>query len=314
VRDARYARNDDLAYVIYRSCMLRVDRMRVLREVARQGSFSAAADALHLTQPAVSRHVAKLERETGMRLVDRLPGRLRLTDAGRALVEHAETLMAALSAADRSLDALRGAKAGTLRIASFPSAAVSLVAGALRAFRRAHPDVEVSFVDAQSNEALEVVRAGEADVALAFGPAPADAAGLRLLPLLSDRLKAALPLSHPLATRERLRLQELRDEGWIVGTAATLTIDACRAAGFEPRIVARTDQQNASHAFVAAGLGVTLVTSLRLVHPSHRMAVIAVTDPEVEREVYAATLDAAPVAPPTARFLALLERQARSLR
>jgi DNA-binding transcriptional LysR family regulator len=293
--------------------MVRADRLRVLREVARRGSFSAAADALHLTQPAVSRNVAKLERETGMRLVDRLPGRLRLTDAGRALVEHAETVMAALSAAERSLDALRGAQAGTLRIASFPSAAVSLVAGALRTFHRAHPDVEVSFVDAQSNEALEVVRAGEADIGLAFGPAPADAAGLRLLPLLSDRLKAALPLTHTLAARPRLRLEELRDEDWIVGTTATLTIDACRAAGFEPRIVARTDQQNATHAFVAAGLGVTLVTSLRLVHPAHRLAVVALSDP-VGRQVYAATLDAAPPAPPTARFLALLERQARSLR
>jgi DNA-binding transcriptional LysR family regulator len=294
--------------------MLRTDRMRVLREVARQGSFSAAADALHLTQPAVSRHVAKLERETGMRLVDRLPGRLRLTDAGRTLVEHAETVMAALTAAERSLDALRGAQAGSLRIASFPSAAATLVAGALRALHREHPDVEVGFVDAQSDEALEVVRAGEADVALAFGPATGDPAGLRLLALLSDRLQAALPAAHPLAARKRLHLHELRDEGWIVGTTATLIVDACRRAGFEPRIVARTDQQNAGHAFVAAGLGVSLVTSLRLVHPAHRLAVVPLADPGVERRVYAATLDAAPMAPPTARFLALLERQARSLR
>jgi DNA-binding transcriptional LysR family regulator len=294
--------------------MLRTDRMRVLREVARQGSFSAAADALHLTQPAVSRHVAKLERETGMRLVDRLPGRLRLTDAGRTLVEHAETVMAALTAAERSLDALRGAQAGSLRIASFPSAAATLVAGALRALHREHPDVEVGFVDAQSDEALEVVRAGEADVALAFGPATGDPAGLRLLALLSDRLQAALPAAHPLAARKRLHLHELRDEGWIVGTTATLIVDACRRAGFEPRIVARTDQQNAGHAFVAAGLGVSLVTSLRLVHPAHRLAVVPLADPGVERRVYAAKLDAAPMAPPTARFLALLERQARSLR
>jgi DNA-binding transcriptional LysR family regulator len=294
--------------------MLRADRMRVLREVARQGSFSAAADALHLTQPAVSRHVAKLERETGMRLVDRLPRRLRLTDAGRTLVEHAETVIATLTAAERSLEALRGAQAGSLRIASFPSAAATLVAGALRALHREHPDVEVGFVDAQSDEALELVRAGEADVALAFGPATGDPVGLRLLTLLSDRLQAALPAAHPLAARKRLHLRELGDEGWIVGTTATLIVDACRRAGFEPRIVARTDQPNAAHAFVAAGLGVSLVTSLRHVHPAHRLAVVPVADPAVERQVYAATLDAAPVAPPTARFLALLERQARSLR
>lgn len=293
--------------------MLRADRLRVLREVARQGSFSAAADALHLTQPAVSRHVAKLERETGMRLVDRLPGRLRLTDAGRTLVEHAETVVASLTAAERSLDALRGGETGTLRIASFPSAAASLVAGALRAFHRAHPGIEISFADAQSDEALEVVRAGEADVALAFGPGPADAAGLRVVPLLADRLQAALPAGHRLAGRSRVRLAELRDEGWIVGTTATLTVDACRRAGFEPRIVARTDQQNASHALVAAGLGVTLVTSLRLVHPAHRLAVVPLADGEVERRVYAATLDATPVAAPIARFLTMLERQARAL-
>jgi DNA-binding transcriptional LysR family regulator len=314
VRDDRYARNDDLTYLLYRSCMMRADRLRVLLEVARRGSFSAAADALHLTQPAVSRHVAKLERETGMRLVDRLPGRLRLTDAGRTLVEHAETVVGTLTAAERSLDALRGGQAGTLRIASFPSAAASLVAGALRAFHRAHPEVEVSFADAQSDEALEVVRAGEADVALAFGPGPRDMTGLRVAPLLSDRLQAALPAAHPLAGRASVRLEELRDEGWIVGTTATLTVDACRRAGFEPRIVARTDQQNAGHAFVAAGLGVSLVTSLRLVHPAHRLAVVPLADPAVERQVYAATLDADPVAPPIARLLTLLERQARALR
>jgi DNA-binding transcriptional LysR family regulator len=293
--------------------MLRADRLRVLREVARQGSFSAAADALHLTQPAVSRHVAKLERETGMRLVDRLPGRLRLTDAGRTLVEHAETVVASLTAAEHSLDALRGGESGTLRIASFPSAAASLVAGALRAFHRAHPEVEIAFADAQSDEALEVVRAGDADVALAFGPGPADAAGLRVVPLLADRLQAALPAGHRLAGRSRVRLAELRDEGWIVGTTATLTVDACRRAGFEPRVVARTDQQNAGHALVAAGIGVMLVTSLRLVHPAHRLAVVPLADVEVERQVYAATLDATPVAPPIARFLTMLERQARAL-
>jgi molybdate transport repressor ModE-like protein len=293
--------------------MLRADRLRVLREVARHGSFSAAADALHLTQPAVSRHVAKLERETGMRLIDRLPGRLRLTDAGRALTEHAENVVAALGAAERSLDALRGGHAGTLRVASFPSAAASLVAGSLRSFHRAHPEVALHFVDAQSDAALAVVRAGDADVALAFGSEHADAAGLRVVPLLTDRLQAALPANHPLARRSRLRLAELRDEGWVVGTTATLTIDACRRAGFEPRIVARTDQQNAGHAFVAAGLGVALVNSLRLVHPSHRLAIVPLADPVVEREVYAAVLDATPQAPPTANFLTILERRAASL-
>src|ERR671932_1359747 len=115
--------------------MLDVRRMRVLREVARQGSFSAAADALAYTQSAVSQQIAALEREAGVRLVERNARGVRLTDAGRALVEHADAILARLADAEAELEAIAGLRGGRLRLASVPTPGSALVPPALSTFR-----------------------------------------------------------------------------------------------------------------------------------------------------------------------------------
>src|ERR671929_607485 len=121
--------------------MIDVRRMRVLREVAQQGSFSAAAEALSFTQSAISQHVAALERETGAQLVERGPRGVRLTDAGRALVAHAEAILARIEDAEEELAAIAGLRGGRLRLATFPSAGATLVPRALGEFHRPYPDV-----------------------------------------------------------------------------------------------------------------------------------------------------------------------------
>src|ERR671929_1421087 len=107
--------------------MLDVRRLRVLREVAARGSFSAAAEALAYTQSAVSQQIAALEREAGTRLVDRSARGVRLTDAGRALVEHADIILARLSDAEAELEAIAGLRRGHLRLGAFPSAGASVI-------------------------------------------------------------------------------------------------------------------------------------------------------------------------------------------
>src|SRR5918997_2129827 len=102
--------------------MLDVRRLRVLRAVARAGSFSGAAQELSFTQSAISQHVAALEREAGTSLVDRGARGVRLTDAGRALVAHADAIIARLDDAEQELAAIAGLRGGRLRLASFPSA------------------------------------------------------------------------------------------------------------------------------------------------------------------------------------------------
>src|ERR1700722_11827274 len=123
--------------------MLDLRRIHVLCEVARHGSFSSAAESLGYTQPAVSRQVATLEAETGAVLVNRAADGARLTDAGEVLVRHAEVIFAALDDAENELRAVMGLEAGRVRLATFSSAAATIVPLAIARFRDMHPNVEL---------------------------------------------------------------------------------------------------------------------------------------------------------------------------
>src|SRR5436305_8001280 len=145
--------------------MLDVRRLRVLREVAARGSFSAAADALHFTQSAVSQQIAALEREAGMPLVDRSARGVRLTAAGEALVRHADVILARLADAEAELEAIAGLRGGRLRLASFPSAGATIAPAAIARFRERFPGVEVTLEPREPHEGLECVQSGECDIA-----------------------------------------------------------------------------------------------------------------------------------------------------
>src|ERR671931_567794 len=146
--------------------MLDVRRLRVLREVAACGSFSAAAESLSYTQSAVSQQIAALEREAGTVLVERSARGVRLTDAGRALVEHADVILARLSDAEAELEAIAGLRGGRLRLAAFPSAGASIMPEAIARYRERHPAVELSLEPAEPEPGLVKLRGGEVDIAL----------------------------------------------------------------------------------------------------------------------------------------------------
>src|SRR3954462_2936451 len=148
--------------------MLDVKRLRVLREVAARGSFSAAADALSYTQSAVSQQIAALEREAGATLVERGARGVHLTQAGRALVVHADAILAPLTAAERELESIAGLHGGQLRLVAFPSAASPLMPVATAEFRRRHRAAEVSLEPRERADAINCVKSGDCDVALAI--------------------------------------------------------------------------------------------------------------------------------------------------
>src|SRR5918998_4271545 len=148
--------------------MFDVKQLRVLRAVAEHGSFSAAADALSYSQPAISQQIAALEKRAATTLVDRGSRGVRLTDAGQALVEHAEVVLARLAAAEAELDAIAGIRGGRVRLASFPTAGASLLPPAVALFTERHPDVELSFVEREPDDAAQMLRAAELEVALVF--------------------------------------------------------------------------------------------------------------------------------------------------
>jgi molybdate transport repressor ModE-like protein len=277
--------------------MLDVRRLRVLREVALRGSFSAAAEALTYSQSAVSQQIAALEREAGTRLVERNGRGIRLTDAGRALVRRADAILVELAAADAELQAIAGLRGGRVRVSTFASAATALLPAAVTAFRAAHPavQVELSLVEA-TEEAIGGLRTGRADLVLVARPAgepPTDQVEAHRL--LEDPMLAVLPGGHRLARRRTLRLDDLAGEPWVLGGGpgcsdrATI-LRACHAAGFEPRVTVDfpTDDYNATQGMVAAGAGVTLLPRLALTVPRDDLAVRPLAGAGPSREVVAA--------------------------
>src|SRR5262245_46477036 len=146
--------------------MLDVRRMRVLREVAVQGSFSAAAEALSFTQSAVSQQIAALERETGTVLVQRSARGVRLTEAGEALVRHADAVLCRLAEAEAELEAIAGLRGGRLRMAAFESAGATIMPEAIARYRERHPAIELTLEPAEPGPALAKPRAGGGDLGL----------------------------------------------------------------------------------------------------------------------------------------------------
>jgi DNA-binding transcriptional LysR family regulator len=295
--------------------MLNPRRLRVLREVATRGSFSAAAEALAFTQSAVSQQVATLERETGTRLVERGVRPVRLTDAGRALLAHAEAVLARLDEAQQELQEIAGLRRGRLRLASFPTAIATLVPDAVVRFNRRHPDVELTVLDDHRQGLLPRLARWELDLALIYDHAalPEPDVELARTRLLDDPFELVVPDGHPLTRRASVALEELADQTWIGGTPdgayARIVLHSCRAAGFEPRVVFGSDDYNAVQAFVAVGLGIAVLPRLALAFIRPGLARVALTEPPVRR-IAAARLAASYRSAATASMLNVLQETA----
>jgi molybdate transport repressor ModE-like protein len=251
--------------------MLDVRRLQMLQAVSRAGSVSAAARELGYTQPAVSHHIARLEEEVGTALITRLGRGVRLTDAGRMLVEHADAVLLRLSAAEEEVAAIAGLRAGRVRLVTFPSGSATLMAGALTRMRAAHPGVEVTFEEAEPEEAIPRLRSGDADLVLAFSYAAVgvrDGRDLETIALLHDPSHAVVhPAHRAAADAPPLALERLASDTWIAGCERCRghLLHLTRAAGFTPAITYATDDYVTVQSLVAAELGVTLLPALALV-------------------------------------------------
>jgi DNA-binding transcriptional LysR family regulator len=291
--------------------MLDVRRMRVLREVAVRGSFSAAADALSFTQSAVSQQIAALEREAGATLVQRSARGVRLTDAGEALVRHTDAIMARLAEAEAELEAIAGLRGGRLRMAAFESAGATLMPPAIAAFSAQHPAVELSLSLSEPEDCIPLLRSGQLDLAIVFESAVQRADdGIDRMHLIEDPMFLVLPRDHPLAGRRRVRLADLAGEAWIGGEpdceCNRLISRACAAAGYQPRIAFETDDYTAMQGFVAAGVGVSLIAELGLTSVRDDIVVRDLGRETPVRQIYAATLADGYRSPATQAMLDIL--------
>lgn len=292
-------------------------QLRVLQAVGEAGSFSAAADRLDYTQPAVSKIVAALERAAGTVLVDRGIRPLRLTDAGEALTRGAAAAAERLAAAEAELEAIRTLAGGTLRVATFSSAGTGFVIAALQRFRADHPDVAVALVERSlPSAAVRELRAGEFDVVVTFDhPAAGDLAAedLEVTPLVDDAWDLVVARDHPLAAREAVTFADLAADGWILpdfgptSPSYRLIARGCAAAGFEPRIVFRLNDCHMTQAMVAAGEGIALQPRMML-QPRHPgIAVVPLAEDAPVRRIVAVRLPTRYRTPALTRFMELMQ-------
>ncbi|MEU4444191.1 LysR family transcriptional regulator [Actinosynnema sp. NPDC050801] len=252
--------------------MLDVRRLRLLRDLAHLGTIAAVARAHAYTPSAVSQQLAALQREAGVPLLEHTGRGVRLTPAGSALVEHAETILAALEAASATVAAARTGLSGAVRIGAFPSAVPTLLPSALVALGHDHPALDLMVTELDPVDVPDALRDGRLDVALwhDYDVAPVEPdPGVDSVRLLDETVFLAVPATRSPDPGDPIG--RTRDEAWIVGSPGTLCHTAamrvCQAAGFAARVRHHADDFTAVLALVAAGQGVALVPELGAAHP-----------------------------------------------
>jgi DNA-binding transcriptional LysR family regulator len=253
--------------------------LAALQALAEERSFGRAAHKLGYTQSAVSQQIATLERAVGERLVER-PGGPRpvtLTEAGRLLLRHAESIMARLQAAQADLAALSSGAAGTLRVGTFQSVGAKVLPSVMRRFREAWPDVEIELRESHSDiELAACVERGELE--LTFVQLPIDNPSLATVELLRDPYVLVVPAASPLAQRERPpTLREIAEQpliGFRACRSTELVADQLRTTGREPRFVFRSDDNGTVQGLAAAGVGVAVVPLLTVDENDESIATI----------------------------------------
>jgi DNA-binding transcriptional LysR family regulator len=244
--------------------------LRVLREIAERGSFSAAATALGYTQSAVSRQVAGLEQAARAQLFQRRRGGVELTPAGRTLLRYAAVILEELDSAERALSGAPPTD-GRVRLGAFASAGAVLLPRALAALRHSHPKLTVTTREAGTPALVRAVRAGTLDLAL-FALAPpfrapdVDAPALVLETLSEHSLLVAVPADHELAAQDSVRLAQLHGQRWITSPKAgdETPLGAWPGLDARPRVVHVTRDWLTKLNLVAAGLGFTTIPALLL--------------------------------------------------
>lgn len=299
--------------------MPELKQLRVLSAIADTGSFSAAAERLDYTQPAVSKIVASLELEMGAVLVDRDTRPIRLTDAGETLARYARETSERLVTAEAEVEAIARADSGTLSVGVFSSAGAAFFVDALRELRTNHPGVQVSITEGMPSALVRQLRDGDIDLAIVFDFPQAGenrGEGLTVQHLLDDPFDVVLPVDHRLTGVDRVSYADLATEDWLLpdfgAESPTFKVidKGCAAAGFEPRILYRVNDCDMTLALVAASEGISVLPRLMLPrdHPGIRIKPLA--DGAPVRRIIAVQRPARYTRPATERFLGMLRRAA----
>lgn len=244
---------------------MEIQQLRYFLAVARAKNFSRAAERCHVAQPSLSQQIMKLEAELGERLLERSRREARLTEAGRLFLPHAERVLAELELGREKVNEARGVMRGRIALGVIPTVAPYHLPAVLRDFAVSNPEIQVNVTEAPTAELVRATQAGELDVALVS--LPVVARGLAAVEAFSEELWLALPKRHPLAKREGdVKIGELSEEPFMLlqdsHCLAGQSLEFCAMRGFAPKVSFRSAQMETIQAFVAAGMGVSMVPEM----------------------------------------------------
>ena len=268
-----------------------VSRLRALRELSVRSTMAAVAEALNVSPSAVSQQISLLEAEAGITLVKRRGRGVVLTAAGLRLVERADRILQELEAARIDVAELQSELSGELRVAAFPSIAAALLPKVLHQLSRQHPHLTVQFTEMEPAESLAALRSWQTDVAIIDDlnvPLGMLDANTITTPLTQDVFNIMVSKDHPLAEQPTVTMDRLRGEWWAIDTASETYVrmlnEACRAAGFAPKIVARCKGFEVTIAMIREGYGISMLPGLRSSHDLEDVWVCKLM-PEIRRRI-----------------------------
>lgn len=296
------------------------ERILLLGDVARCGTMTLAAESLGYSVSAISQQIRKLEQEAGQPLIERHNRGIVLTDAGRAVVEHAEQIRGRLKSLDYSLDDIAGVRAGSLRMGTFPTAGSSLMPLAISRFRVAHPKIALTVNSVRLGSLLRMVNNREVSMTLLWDYpwSVLDNDDMHFLHLMDDPTDLIVSVTHPLAGRDSIRMTELLDELWVVRDDDHPMIDVLRRAanngGFQPQVAYVANDYQEAQAMVAVGVGIALVPRLALTVLRDDVRIIPVSGPATHRRILLGRMKNSVASPAEVSMTTMLVDAARLLK
>jgi DNA-binding transcriptional LysR family regulator len=287
-------------------------QLRYLVALAEERHFTRAAAREHVAQPALSQQIRRLEEEVGVTLVERTTRQVTITHAGQLLVARGRRILGEIDAASAELGALKGMESGHVTVGTMHTMGPVDVSVPLAIFHERHPGIELTVREQSSEELAEMLRDDTLDLAYLSVTERVESHGLGLQQLVSEELVAVLPTDHRFASRRKLRMAELEGEEFISyregARLRELLVAAGRHAGFQPQIKLESNESGRIRRLVARGMGVAILPRSDAVAPGADVAVTALVDPSLSRDITLAWRQGRRHPPGVAEFLALARR------
>ncbi len=284
-------------------------QLRYLVALADERHFTRAAAREHVAQPALSQQIRRLEDELGLALVERTTRQVKITEAGELLVARARRILAELHAAYDEIEAVKGVETGRVSVGTMHTMGPVDLSLVLAIFHDRHPGVDLTVREEASEDLARMIRDGELDLAFLSVTERVESHGLALHQLVLEELVVVLPPGHRLAASSSVRMAELRDEEFISyrpgARLRELLFSAARQAGFEPRIKLESNESERIRRLVARGMGVAILPWSDAVSPGGEVAVTALSDPPLSRDITLAWRQERRHPPAVAEFLTL---------